>query len=575
MQQGPRVRWEVWLAIPTLTVWLVRALVPVATTWGWDESMHAELPAVRMLLALRGGDWAAFTVALAECQQYPFVVPLVLALAQAVFGIAESVCRTVACALFGLGLAATWALAARLARAPAPPAAGARGAGDDRDDARVPALALGLGALSPLALAYAPTLFLELPFAALLALTLGVWIGRRAADPERARRLALAAGALATVAFFTKFNYGVLLWGALAVDLACDLALALPRRELRAVVRRDALLLPIPLLALLWWFVAPFPLGGEWAVSHRAAFVGFLTGNTQAAAVPVAHRLLHAASYLCPSPLAALGIGAGLALSLRHLRRAAVRTVWIALLVFAGALLAHPFHLDRFLLPLGPLAWSLAALGLVAGRSRRAAAVTTALLLVGVAGAPAQTAWLADRLGLLPAEPQARAHARAVLRGWNGMPGARQVPTAGLRREEAQRILDLLAGELGPDECVGWLGISAELSPAALHLGLLERGGSARRFLEQAHRPLYFWLPHTDPGWSDEQLAAWASAFDAIVMTEPPSFKAQPSREFVRAYQKRLVDELGYRAERLGTVEIARPPLEPQRVVLHVCRRER
>src|SRR5262245_14459103 len=166
-----------------------------ARAWGWDESMHAELPAVRMLLALRAFEPGAFFAALHDCDQYPFVWPLVLAVVQLVTGVSEHACRVAGtlawCAtLFGVYLVAREALGT---------GTGAR---------RAAFAALVLAALSPLALVFSGTLFLEVPAACASVWALRAWLVRRRFPSRRAE---LLAGAWIALAFFTKFNYGLML----------------------------------------------------------------------------------------------------------------------------------------------------------------------------------------------------------------------------------------------------------------------------------------------------------------------------------------------------------------------------
>ena len=121
-------------------------------------------------------------------------------------------------------------------------------------------------------------------------------------------------------------------------------------------------------------------------------------------------------------------------------------------------------------------------------------------------------------------------------------------------------------------ERVGWLGVSSELSPAALHLGLLERGGEIERFLRDAHREVDVTFEGVDPGWTDEAFAAWAAEFDVFFMTDPPDLGGRPAREFMRAYQERLLG-LGWKASGvLGTFEWQPPLGEPRVVRLFACR---
>ena len=85
-------------------------------TWGWDESMHAELPALRLLLALAEGEGGLFSSALFDCQSYPFGWPLVLAALQAIFGVSEFVCRVAGLGAWCLTLFGLFLLGQELAQ---------------------------------------------------------------------------------------------------------------------------------------------------------------------------------------------------------------------------------------------------------------------------------------------------------------------------------------------------------------------------------------------------------------------------------------------------------------------------
>jgi hypothetical protein len=61
------------------------ATQPEVPSWGWDESMHAELPALRMLLYASRGEVGAAFDPLLGCTQYPFGYPLLLALGQGAY----------------------------------------------------------------------------------------------------------------------------------------------------------------------------------------------------------------------------------------------------------------------------------------------------------------------------------------------------------------------------------------------------------------------------------------------------------------------------------------------------------
>ncbi|MEM7310675.1 MAG: hypothetical protein AAF682_28640 [Planctomycetota bacterium] len=52
------------------------SLVDAGRSYGWDESMHAQLPAVRMALAVRAGEAREAVEVALGCHQYPFVAPV-------------------------------------------------------------------------------------------------------------------------------------------------------------------------------------------------------------------------------------------------------------------------------------------------------------------------------------------------------------------------------------------------------------------------------------------------------------------------------------------------------------------
>jgi len=177
-----------WIAFAAAIVLALAWTIPLSRekSWGWDESMHAELPAARMLVALELGRIGDAADALLGCAQYPFVYPSVLAAVELVFGMSEQVARVLGtllwcAALFGLFLLGR-EIADRLERAQ-------RDAGRGRDDGSeranaerawrmVPWLTMALGALSPLALAYSGTLFLEVPFTCVAVFALRAWMRR-------------------------------------------------------------------------------------------------------------------------------------------------------------------------------------------------------------------------------------------------------------------------------------------------------------------------------------------------------------------------------------------------------------
>jgi len=518
-----------------------------AQAWGWDESMHAELPAARILLSIQHGDFAGAHTALLDCQQYPFVWPLVLAAVQAVTGISEHACRVAGTLAWCWTLFGLFLLGRELGARVEPKLKGAR---------FLPWVLFALGVLSPLALAYAGTLFLEVPFACMAVWALRAWIRR---DGTATREL--AAGEWITLALFTKWNYGLLLCGGLAVAWYLEGFEA--RRDLPKYVGRTIALAIVPFLACLWWFV--LARGAE----HREVLVAFLQGNREGQAVPQGIRWLHAGLSLTRGPfvLGCVLVLAGIALT--RLRSAPVRALLLVALALVVPSWTHPFHLDRFLIPQVLPVWALAAVGFA---RLELLAVRLAFVLVLVAGcAGLSREDFAARLGYLSADPATREYQRGIFASWRDLSGSRALPTSGVERSAYDALLAAAAKELGPKERVGWLGMSNGCSPAALHLGLLLRGGSEERFLAECTRKLDVTYEGVDPQWTDEQLAAWAKGFDVVLFTTPPDLKDLADRRFERQYALRLL-ALGWQEHEIARTLIARPLKAPIEVTLFACR---
>ncbi|MEO6709449.1 MAG: hypothetical protein ABI054_00545 [Planctomycetota bacterium] len=133
------------------------ASVSMARSMGYDESMHAELPAARMLIAVQLGEWKAASDALQGCQQYPFVVPIALALVQAFTGVSELACRMSGRVFWAIALFAIFLVAREIAQA----VSRERAKTDPQTDSQagwVAWIAMGLAALSPAALDFSGTL---------------------------------------------------------------------------------------------------------------------------------------------------------------------------------------------------------------------------------------------------------------------------------------------------------------------------------------------------------------------------------------------------------------------------------
>ena len=519
-------------------------------SWGWDESMHAELPAARMLLSAQEGEWELTAHALHDCMQYPFGWPVVLAGVQAVTGLSEHACRVAGRFAWALGLYGLFLLVGEAARR----LHLRRGAG------LAPWLALAFAATSPLALSYSGTLFLEMPFVVVSIFALRAWLRR---GEGRVQRRELAAGAWLAAAFFTKFNYGLLLGFGLFLALLVELALAVRAGALRPLLRRSALLALLPALAFLWWFVLPLPLGGEVAALHREALRDFLAGNTdESMATPWYYRPVDAATYLVWSPRVLLLLAVGALASLAQLARRPSWTLWIAGLACVLPVLLHPFHLNRFLLPGAVFLWCLAALGLApllpAGARARAGVLAALTLAVGVA--PALDGWaLLERVGVAKEESQ-REQLEGLLAGFRDLTPDRSLETNGLAASESQGLLELLAAEVRPDDRLGWVGVSTLFSPAALHVGLIARGTlGSEQLVAGALDESFIDMGQADPGWDRTRLGEWARGFSVIIATEPVDLSGPGKRDFMEAYRDQLAESEYFEVRGLGELTITRP----------------
>jgi hypothetical protein len=540
-----------------------RVTLPDSPAWGWDESMHAELPAVRMLVALRHFEVGHAFDALLDCSQYPFVWPVCLAAAQAVFGVSEMVARTAGIAVWAAALVGVYLLARELEHAL--PRERARG--------WLPWIAFALAALSPLALDYAGTLFLEVPFTCAAVYALLAWVRFSRAPSNRG---AYMAGAWITLALFTKFNYGLLLGFGLVLDVLVGAVLHSRSGDVRVFAARMLRVAAIPAIACAWWFVLPLPGGFAVGAEHRSVLVEFLSGNLQMTPTSAARRVLFAATYFAITPRMLIVLLAGFALALRCAKDPAVRALAIVFVASGLPVWIHPFHLDRFQIPSGATFWPLAAFGIASvlssqGGRRWFALLGIAVLALGFAGS--DTLWLAGRLGELQSEPRVLAYQEQIFRARRSLGANRALSTNGLERAEHDAFLDLVAANTKPSEVVGWIGVSQALSPAAVHLGLLARQGNDERFLREATLPIDITYFGQDPGWDDARLLEFAKRFDVIFATDPADARDQADRRFPKAYRERLVASGRWSAVIAGTVDVARPLQPPRRVTLYTCRR--
>jgi hypothetical protein len=571
---GPERCAPIWPAVLLCALFGVAGALWVddSHSYGWDESMHAALPAARMVLDVRAGaPGAAVDVALG-CRQYPFVLPGALACVELVLGVSEGVARAFVRAIWAFGLLGLFLAGRAAVRRAGWPA-------DARRARLAPYLTLALALLSPLAMAYSGTLFAEIPFTALAAWAAWAWLRR-----DGSARREVCAGALIVLAFFTRFSNGLLLGFALFLDLAVDGAAAWRAGQVRRFAVRAAWLAALPALAFAWWFALPLPGGLATGAEHRAAFLAHLGQNRGASFhVPWSARLVDWTIGFAASPRACLLMLAGVAGTLAAVRRPAVRTLWLLLCGVGAPVAAHDFHLERFLLPQGVAIWCLAGLGLARYAPGRRPELTAAALIALAAAFPALDARGVGRALLRPA-PDTRDYVERALDAKGELAPWRALPTGGLRRIEADAILDLVAAAVGPDARVAWLGINSELSPAAVHLGLLARGGSrgeygvrfrrdAARARDDGHPDMCLSFTGVDPRWEPARLLAWAGTFDVVITTRPVDFKGRTARDWVRDYQELLFAGAGWSVERLGLVDVARPNRAPVPVEVIACRK--
>ncbi len=511
---------------------------------------------------MRAGEPALAIDALLGCDQYPPVWPAVLGLVQFASGVNEAAARALTSIAWAAALGLIYVLARRAARA------------SGRSDPRLASwAALGIGVLCPLAASFSGTLFLEVPSA--LATGIALWAWMRRADGAGAKR-ELVAGAAITVALFTKWNYGLLLGAALALDWAFEFYAAVRAGRARELLLRTRWLVAIPLVACAWWFLAPLPGGLELARQHRAAFAGFLAGNLGATPATAAERALYTATGIGPTVRLAVLAVAMAFVALRCARTPAVRVLVLAAGLLLGAPFVHPFFLDRFLIPgLVPLfALSGIGLALVVPREGGARTATIGVLaLVSLLAPGSDGGWLASALGRLPAEDPSRAYVLGVLEDRARTGPGRRLPTGGLERAEYDVLLDLVAAEVKPGERVGWIGMSSEMSPAALHLGLLARKHGTAWFLTPEPDELDLTYFGTDPGFDDADLLAYANRFDVILWTDPSDLRERRERAFAAAYRDRLLAIRPSAVRDLGRVAISRPLRAPLDVTLRACRK--
>jgi hypothetical protein len=180
-----------------------------------------------------------------------------------------------------------------------------------------------------------------------------------------------------------------------------------------------------------------------------------------------------------------------------------------------------------------------------------------------------------DALDVLQREPaDLRAYQLQVLAERQSLGSHRALPVDGLGHVTALVMLDAIGRAAGPEERIGWIGVSSVLSPAMLQLGLLSRGGSRARFLRDAEPKIdldYFVDPRVDAA----GVRAFAADFDVIFATDPPDMKGRRDRVWAAQAREWLLQDGSWTARQIGRFEIERPLKEPLVVTLFACRRKK
>lgn len=549
--------------VALLVLHLITFVQRPTDAWGYDECTHVQLPAARLVLSEGVGDRLEVV---SSCERYPPLVPVYQALVQGVFGLGEPVARGAAFAawLVGglLGLAVLGrSLARRLGQPP-----------------ELTGVLLLLAALSPLVWRFAPTLFLEVPSLVVMAWALVAWLARQGPVGSSSRARELLAGAAVTAAFFTKFNYGLQLGAALALDWLLETVGEVRAGRWREQARRSAWLAAPAFAGFFLWFVIP-PGGVAAGESHWQALRSYLGGNFGLAETGHDVRLLNwgLGAFAHPAWFGLALLGLLLTLVRRTVDAhgrvpAPVRCLWLVLLLLALPPVLHPFHLDRLLIPrLLPL-WCLAALGLTAVPRR-----VTLAALVGAAAltlAVPRHAW-AGALGLASDDPELRALQARLLDEDLGLHGS--VPTSGLPRATHDALADQVAEVVAPGERVVWIGMSSEFPPAVLHLALLARSGDRARFLRDGHEPMDIVNvagsppPDLGPRARAQRVGRLLDDADVVLMTAPADLKGRGRPDFQARWMKPVV-EAGWTPTQVGRVLVERPGREDLEVLLFAAR---
>lgn len=347
---------------------------------------------------------------------------------------------------------------------------------------------------------------------------------------------------------------------------------------MRAWVLSAARLALVPAIVCLWWFVLPLPGGSEMAASHRTAFLGFLGGNLHFRAVAWPARVFDWGAGVFISPRAFLLVVLFALIGFRFWRTREVRTLAMLGLCCIVPVALHPFHEDRFLLPGAPFLWALAALGassLLPRAIMPRVALLAALVLACGVRADLDTQRLMD-WGVPPTDtrPEIVEYRRAILAEKISLAPGRRLDTAGMGRADSDAALDAIAAEAGASARIGWLAAVEKLPPGALQVGLLSRGGSPRRLLEDVASSMLFGVDGVDPVWDDEHLRAACAPFDVIFSSEPLNAFGSGQWNFLAGYRARLANALGYEQREFAKISM-HPNLAPVREVQLVALRRK
>lgn len=540
-----------------LLVGIVGALsVSMEQSMGWDEAMHLATPAGAVSLALKEGAFREALEVLLDCERYPPFVPALHGLIGALFDPSELLLRQLQRGLFGVAALGVFLLVRAVV---------AKDPEDDLPEGALvaPWLAVGLWVLSPLAVAFSGTLFLEVPFAALSTLAVAGWVQR---TRRRSSRVEWWTGLALAACLFTKWNYGLLLGGALAVDHVLEGLGHLAHRRWRDLRRFGLATLRLggpTALACLWWFVLPWPAGAETAATHREAVASFLAGNTELGRTASTRRWLDWLTFLVPSPRVLVWCALGAALCLRSAHERGMRVLLLVFLLAGVPVWSHAFHLERFLLPGAPFLFGLAALGVSPFLVRLGLpplVSLVALLGSGFLFPAADSLAVLHALGL--ANPSKQDYQQAVMAERRSVLPSRPVPTSGLPREVHDALVSLLADLPDDGRRLGWLGLSQAFPPGAWGFGLLTRGESRERgeALLRARdlEERFLTLDNFDRGWTVEELEAWSAGFGRILSTQPIDLVSS-RRDWLGPLRAQLIERGGFEQRVLGTVRVPRP----------------